>query len=274
MNKVKISVCIPVYNCEEFIGEAIDSVLKQTFTDYELIILDNQSTDRTVQIIKQYTDPRIKFFQNDTNIGMLGNWNKILTYTNGEYIKMLPADDYLSVNCLASQSKILDNDTQKKIALVSGRKNIVDSKGKIYFNRGLTNSDMQMSGFDAINKTVRSGGNTLGEPGSVMFRKDILAKAGSFDDGIYYVMDVNMWFKMLLHGDLYFLKEVVCSFRVSGVSESIKLIDTQKRDVNAFFTKIYLDKSYKLSWFNYKVGLFNSFVSAVLKKLVYKFALK
>jgi hypothetical protein len=87
-------------------------------------------------------------------------------------------------------------------------------------------------------------------------------------------MDANMWFKMLLHGDLYFLKEVVCSFRVSGVSESIKLIDTQKRDVNAFFTKTYLNKENKLSWLNYKVGLFNSFVSAILKKLVYKFALK
>src|SRR6476660_8884800 len=113
MSEVKVSVCIPVYNGDRFIEAAIESVLDQTFKDFEIIIVDNQSTDNTVSLIKKYTDPRIKFFQNDSNIGLIPNWNMAMSKASGEYIKILPADDLIYPQCLEWQVAILNNDTNK-----------------------------------------------------------------------------------------------------------------------------------------------------------------
>jgi len=270
----KLSVCIPVYNGAEYLREAIDSVLNQDFTDFDLIMIDNQSTDNTVDIIKSYKDPRVKFYQNETNLGMLGNWNRALTLAQGEYIKLLPADDILFPGSLTHQVNILDQDTDHSIALVTGRRNVIDAKGKLLFTRGFSSQSMEVNGIKAINKVIRMGNNPIGEPGSVMFRKSILSKAGNFDPDIFYVMDLNMWLKMLLHGNLYSSKEIVCSFRISPVSESTRIVDTQRRDFDNFIKKINSLKEYQLSPINYRLGLFNSYISSQLKKLVYKFVLK
>lgn len=271
---IKVSVIIPVYNCDRFIKDAIDSVLKQDYQEFELLVIDNCSTDKTVEYVKSYNDPRIKLIQNDTNIGMLGNWNKALHVANGEYIKLLPADDYLLENCLRLQTEVLEKDIDKKIALVCGRKLVIDDNGKILFKRGFSKKVMNVSGFDAINRTVRSGGNIIGEPGAVMFRKEIIEKCGLFEADIFYVLDLNMWFKMLVHGNLYSLPDVICAFRISTVSESIKQIGTQKRDVDNFFKKVFENKFYRLSNLSYKIGLTNSFLFAQAKKVLYKFVIK
>jgi glycosyltransferase involved in cell wall biosynthesis len=274
MKYVKLSVCIPVYNCDKYITEAINSVLNQSFKDLELIIVDNQSTDKTVEVISSFKDERIKLVQNDSNIGMLANWNKAVSLARGEYIKVLPADDFLYPGCLQRQVDVLESDNMKKIALVCGRKKIINDTGKTLFTRGFSRREIRVSGTEAINHTVRSGGNIIGEPGVVMFRKEILEKSGPFIADIYYAMDLSMWFKMLLHGDLYSLPVAVCAFRISTVSESIKLISTQKRDVDLFFTTIFNDKKYKLSLLNFRIGLFSSIGSALAKRVIYKFVIK
>ena len=274
MTTVKLSVCIPVYNCEQFIGQAIESVLNQSYRNLELVIVDNKSTDNTVNVIRSFNDPRIRLIQNESNIGMLANWNKAVNEAKGEYVKVLPADDFLYPGCLQKQVEVLERDKSRRIALVTGRKKIIDDKGKTLFTRGVSRSAKLLSGFAAINKTVRSGGNIIGEPGVVMFRKEIIEKTGPFVADIYYVMDLSMWFKMLLHGDLYSLPDAVCAFRISAVSESIKQIATQKRDVDAFFTRIFNDKNYRLSSLSYRIGLLNSLISGKLKKLIYQFVIK
>ncbi|HNQ00483.1 MAG TPA: hypothetical protein PKK99_15585, partial [Bacteroidia bacterium] len=123
-------------------------------------------------------------------------------------------------------------------------------------------------------KTIRSGGNIIGEPGVVMFRKSILEKSGPFDASIYYVMDLFTWFKMLKHGDLYSLPDVICAFRISHASESTKIIDKQRGDVDAFINKIYSDKSYNLTSTNYRLGLLNSRMAAIAKKAIYKLLIR
>ena len=274
MNKPKLSVCIPVYNCGEYIKECIDSVLSQCYKNFELVILDNQSTDNTVSVINSFTDDRIRFYQNETNIGMLKNWNKVLSYAQGEYIKVLPADDFLYPESLMMQCKVLDEDKEKKIALVCGRKNVINDKGRTLFTRGFSKKAGRVDGVVAINKTIRSGGNIIGEPGVVLFRKSILEKSGEFDASIYYVMDLYMWFKMLLHGDLFVIPEIVCSFRISSASESTRIVDKQKKDVDDFIKKIYMDQRYRIKPINFRIALFKSFLSALAKKIIYKTVLR
>ena len=97
----KLSVCIPVYNGEAYIGETIGRVLKQTYQDFELIVVDNASTDSTVRIVEAIQDKRIHLFVNERNVGMAGNWNRCLEKVDTEYIQILCADDIIGENCLS-----------------------------------------------------------------------------------------------------------------------------------------------------------------------------
>ena len=89
----KVSVVMPAYNAEKYIGEAIDSILNQTFEDFEFIIIDDCSSDRTAEIIKSYTDKRIRFYQNEHNMGVAATLNRGLDLATGEYIARMDSDD-------------------------------------------------------------------------------------------------------------------------------------------------------------------------------------
>ena len=91
----KISVLIPTYNTkEEYLREAIESVLNQTFKDFEFIILDDCSTAENVEkVVKSYADPRIRFYRNETNLGISGTRNKLIDLANGEYLAIMDHDD-------------------------------------------------------------------------------------------------------------------------------------------------------------------------------------
>jgi glycosyltransferase involved in cell wall biosynthesis len=271
---MKVSVCIPVFNGDQFIEAAVDSVLGQTYKDFELIIVDNQSTDNTVQLIRKYTDPRIRFFQNDTNIGLIPNWNMAMSKASGEYIKILPADDILYPDCLALQVAVMDKDTGKRISMVCGGKNVIDQKGRVLLSRRFARRQVEVPGTYAINKNMRSGGNIIGEGGSVLFRREILLKTGPFDSPLFYVLDIDQWYKILLHGNLYALPQIVSAFRVSAASESTKKKDTQNQDLRLFMKKIYADPAYKVSWLSYRIGLMNAALSTIAKKLLYRFHVK
>src|SRR5688572_12302291 len=105
----KVSVLIPTYNYAHFLDETIQSVLDQTFTNFELVIVDNCSTDNTDEVVQKYlTDTRISFYRNETNIGLVGNWNKCLDYARGEYIKYLCADDKFRPELLEKFVAVMD----------------------------------------------------------------------------------------------------------------------------------------------------------------------
>lgn len=269
-----LSVCIPVYNGAEFISEAIDSVLNQDYTDFELLIIDNHSTDSTVEIVKKYNDSRIKLTVNTENIGLIPNWNKAVELAGGKYIKILPADDFIYPGCLSLQCAVLNNDPEEKISMVCSRRNIVDSKGKVLFNRGFSKKKIIVSGIEGINRNTRSGGNIIGEGGAIMFRKSIIQKTGLFNSTIFYVLDLDLWYKILLHGKLCALPNTLSAFRVSGSSASVKVVDKQHKDNMAFIKKIFADKIYGLTTFSFYIGILKSFFLTLSKKVLYKFVLK
>ena len=102
MNIPKVSIIIPVYNRENFIASCIESALAQTFTDLEVIVVDNASTDRTWDICQQYAsiDVRVRVFQNDENVGPVRNWLRCVSEAQGEYGKILFSDDLIFPNFL------------------------------------------------------------------------------------------------------------------------------------------------------------------------------
>ena len=94
----KVTIAIPTLNGSRFIGEAISSVLEQTFTDFELLIIDNHSTDGTKTKINEFHDPRIKYFRNIKQVDIIENWNNCLTLANGKYLLILGYDIYYVPN--------------------------------------------------------------------------------------------------------------------------------------------------------------------------------
>ena len=112
MEQPLVSVCIPAYNNAAYIKDTIDSILRQTYTNLELVICDDNSKDDTVEVIESIKDSRIKLIKNEKNLGMSGNWNNCLKHCTGEYIKLICADDMLREDCLEKEvGALIENPT-------------------------------------------------------------------------------------------------------------------------------------------------------------------
>lgn len=208
----KVSVCIPTYNYGEFISDAIESVLAQTFTDFELIVVDNCSTDGTKEIVTRYAgvNSKVTYHRNELNFGMVGNWNICLEYARGEFVKILCADDVLEKDCLEKSVGAFDE--TPTVVLVSSSRILVDRTlhptGIVY---KYSDRYEVIPGSKMIANVLMTW-NSIGEPSAVLFRKT-LAKRG-FDCGYYQQADMEMWFYLLEKGDFAFLPEPVCRIRV------------------------------------------------------------
>src|SRR5262245_34908562 len=118
MRKPRVSIGLPVYNGQQFLEETLNSILAQTYTDFELIISDNASTDRTSEIARAYVakDARVRYHRNENNLGVAGNYNGVFSLASGEYFKWAPADDTCLPNYLARCVEILDLDSTVVLA--------------------------------------------------------------------------------------------------------------------------------------------------------------
>ena len=112
----KVSVVMPAYNAEKYIGEAIESILNQTFRNFEFIIINDGSVDRTKEIIQEYDDPRIVLLENDKNSGIVVTLNKGVDAATGEYIARMDADDIALSNRIEQQVMFLN--THRNIGVV------------------------------------------------------------------------------------------------------------------------------------------------------------
>ncbi|MEN9919664.1 MAG: hypothetical protein RL662_2100 [Bacteroidota bacterium] len=141
----KISVILPIFNAKAYLKKAIDSIIDQTFADWELIIINDGSTDSSEQIVKGYTDERIRYYLNDHNLGLIETLNRGIELSTGEYIARMDADDVSHPDRLTIQSAFLD--TNPDIAMCGTYARLVDEVG---MDRGriinLTdNNDLQVN---------------------------------------------------------------------------------------------------------------------------------
>jgi len=235
MSTPKISVCIPTYNYAEYIGQAIDSVLMQDYTDYELIIVDDCSSDATSEIVESYIkrcNRPIQFIVNETNRGLVGNWNYCLELAKGEYIKFLFADDFLvESDALRRMSALLDADPG--LALVSTARTVVDAHSvpqKLFVHYEI---DRSTSGTSVIEECLSSIKNLIGEPSAVMFRKNLATRG--FNTAYKQLVDLEMWFHILEQGDYAYISRSLCSFRIH---------DKQQTAVNRKDPRLILETSW------------------------------
>jgi glycosyltransferase involved in cell wall biosynthesis len=125
----RVSIGLPVFNGETFLAEAIDSLLAQTYEDFELIVVDNASTDRTADICRAHaaSDGRVRYIRNEINIGVNRNCSKAFQLSSGEYFKLAAADDVCHRELLARCVEVLDRDAT--VVLAYARTRFIDEKG-------------------------------------------------------------------------------------------------------------------------------------------------
>jgi glycosyltransferase involved in cell wall biosynthesis len=110
----KVTVCMPVFNGSEYIAEAIESVLAQTYRDFQLIVSDNCSSDDTGAIVQRFDDPRIRYSKNATNLGLIGNMNRCLELATGDYLCIFHHDDVMLPENLARKVQVLDEEKREE----------------------------------------------------------------------------------------------------------------------------------------------------------------
>ena len=260
---------MPVYNGAKYIAVAIESALSQTFQDFELIIIDNHSTDNTVEIISKYKDDRVRFFQNAANLGWKDNWNKALRLARGEFVKILPDDDVIYPGCLEKQVEALDDPQNAGVVLTCCARDVVDEKGRKIFRRSFGFARGRVSGETAIKKNIAFGTNLLGEPVAALFRKNILAEVGEFDEAFPFSSDLNLWLRMLLHGDVFVIPEALCAFRVSRCGLSFSMLNSQSRMFCQFIDHLCLDQRYALDRRTCLQGKLMAAINEMLRRLFY-----
>ncbi len=221
MKAPKVSICIPTYNYARFLPEAINSVLKQNFTDYEILIIDDCSDDNTKEVVSNYAkrDSRVRFKFNLVNVGMINNWNLCLFEARGEYIKPVFGDDLLSSpNALEKMVSLLDSDPN--ISLVGSARNLIDAESKIIKILSHFKNDTILQGETLILRCLSEQKNLIGGPSVIMFRKKDAERG--FMPHYTHIVDLEMWFHLLEKGNFAYITEPLCSFRIHSGQQTEK----------------------------------------------------
>jgi glycosyltransferase involved in cell wall biosynthesis len=265
-----VSVCIPTYRGADHLAETIESVLAQTFGDFELVIVDDNSPDRTAEIVGGYRDSRVRYLRNSVNLAPEGNWNRCLDEARGKYFKLLPQDDLLASDCLARQVAAFEQDTAERIALVFGAREVIDATGEALLRREVFGSESRLlRAHDLIRACLRKASNIIGEPGNVLLRRSLAHSVGRFDGTYGYVIDLDYWFRALQRGDAIYLPEVLSFFRISGNSWSVEIGARQYHEFRDFARKYAADPAYGISSSDVAMATLMAFANAQLRRAAY-----
>ena len=249
MNKVSIVICS--FNRADFLPRALDSVLKQTYDNFEVIIIDDGSTDNTEEVAQKYLarDERIKYFRNSANLGIARSRNKGVVLSQGEYIAMLDSDDYwLSPEKLQKQVVFLD--TNSKVGIVGTGIVLVDENDR----------EIKQDIYETEDKNIRArilAKNQFAQS-SVLFRKKAFNQAGNYDESLNVCEDLALWLALGLKYEFANLAEALVAYLIhsGGISKS------RKKEIASTTDKII--SQYKKNYPHYSRAKFKSFLRILL----------
>ena len=268
----RVSVCIPTYNGEATIARTIASVLNQSFTDFELVVVDDGSSDATARIVADVRDARVRYVRNESNLGPQGNWNRCLALARAPYIKVLPHDDLLAPNCLSRQAQILDADRETRLALVFSARCVIGPDDRVLIRsrgfRGL--SEGRVEAARLMGACVRRGTNLIGEPGAVLYRNQISDRIAGFDAAQPYVIDLDYWFRLLVHGDAHYCNEPLASFRVWAGSWSVAIGAGQSADFRSFVARMSKLGLLRATWLDRLIGRATPSLNNLARRVFYR----
>lgn len=221
MKNPLVSVLMPAYNAEKYIGEAIESILNQTYKNLELIIIDDCSTDDTWKIIQEYQkkDKRIIGVINNKNLKLSLTLNKGIQMAKGEYIARMDADDISTSDRIQNQVEFLEQN--KEVGILGGIMEIIDTKGNYLGKRSYPQDDKLIR-----KKLFRY--SPFSHP-LIMIRKKILSKSGLYNDTFNPAEDYELYFRIGKFAKFANLPQVLLKYRI--VPKSMTTGGTKKMEM-------------------------------------------
>lgn len=218
MKAPKVSVCIPVFNPGPFLTEAIDSVLAQSFADFELLVVDDASTQPVEAVVSRYNDPRLRFEKNPHNLGLAGNWNRCLALAGGEYITIFHQDDLMRRDNLAAKVALLDS--YPSVGLVHSNIETIDAAGTVTGGHwAVQPSEAPVMPGRQCFEQLALRGNFISCP-SVMVRSACYETLGRFDARLPFSCDMEMWMRIASRYDVGYLPAQLVASRVHPSQET------------------------------------------------------
>jgi len=231
-----ISVIMPAFNTEKYVGLSIESVLRQTYTNFELIIIDDASTDETWKIIQEFAakDTRIKPYHNEYNKGYIQCHNFAFDLAKGAYIAKMDSDDYCDKERF-----------QKQVLLIEKTGADICSTNLIYVDSAgaeITKRSYDIENFENIMKVE----SPISDP-SVLMRKEVLDKYGYYDERFEGIVSYDLWLRLWKNKCVFVLcEDFIYYYRQHGTS--IKSRKTKKTIRNSIRIKLHAMKSYGISF--------------------------
>lgn len=227
MNNPLVSVLLPAYNAQRTICESINSILHQTYQNFELIIINDGSTDATAQMILSISDKRIRYYENVGNRGLIYTLNRGISLSQGEYISRMDADD------ISLPTRI-----EKQVALMEKYPNVIVCGTNISFFGSQSKLKSASNSFICFSSSSDFKQFLIKGPGfahpTVMIRKSILDKYHiTYDNNFLFAEDYKLWVDLSYYGDFYNISEKLLKYRLSETQISqphnLKQIENTKR---------------------------------------------
>lgn len=243
----QVSICIPVHNGERFLELTLDSVLAQDCPDLEIVVLDNASTDATAGILERHRDdPRVRIEANETLLPLAENWRRATELTRAPLVKVVCADDVITPTSVREQAEVLR--ANPEISLVGSRRDVIDDSGHvIHAGRGLRGLIGRHHGSTVARQVAWTGINPIGESAAVMFRRSDYDAVGGWNPELVYPMDIRLWFDLLTRGDLYGMRAVHASYRMSDGSLTSLQTPEQLREHRTYLRRLVDDPRWRLA---------------------------
>lgn len=226
----RISVLMPAYNAERYIAQSIQSVLAQTDENFELIVVNDASTDSTRDVVLQYRDPRLQLIDNPRNLGIVETLNRALATARGRYIARIDADDLCIPTRFAKQKAVLDS--RPDIIMVSAEMSVL-SRGAVRFTRQRPETDLK-----ALRWMLHLS-NPVGHP-SMMFRAEAVQRLGTYMRREFqYAEDFDFTHRLLAIGNVFIIPEYLVIYRQHGNNLTVTHRDEMARASIAVLRRVY-----------------------------------
>lgn len=210
-----VSVVMPVYNCEAYIHDAVESVLSQTFSDFELLIIDDCSTDRTLEVISQFNDPRIYVFHKSVNSGITDSLNLGIEKARGRYIARMDGDDVCEPHRFQVQVDYME--AHPEVGLTGSWYRIIGTNEPVPAPQ--KHSDIKLAMLEYC---------PIAHP-TVFLRKQVLETFSlRYDKSYEMAEDYELWSRLLLHSEVYIIPEFLLRYRRHVNQSSARSADLQQ----------------------------------------------
>ena len=220
MGKARVSVCIPTFNKACHLQEAVASVLAQRFEDFELIVLDDASTDETPAVVGAMHDPRLRCLRHPQNIGLAANFCRCLAVAACEYVVIFHDDDVMMPELLGREVVLLDSNPD--VVLVHCAAQLIDGQGRV-FSAPPCPWPPLTQGADFVRRywSREDYGVTMA---SVMLLRSVATRVGGFNTGLKYSLDADLWQRMAFEGKVAFIRDRLISNRVHARQASSRIL--------------------------------------------------